>query len=222
MTLLMLGQLRSARWAIRLPFIMVVFFAGQAVAAEKPGVDDILDAFATYDIRTIRNVLNVTTAVRQPDVRSLLLDLWYERRDARAEIPWDIVKAPPIRIRIARILVPVAQKQRGPLEADILDYAWSQVHSPDDSVGRDAFGVIGPMARPADIDRIEQYLIEGPLRTYGGFFGAVWALAERCGSREASILDALQERVADRKRVDIIVDARKQSDEQKKKYGLCR
>lgn len=218
----MLGQLKSLRWVILLPLLAVPYVSGQAMAAEKPGVNDILDAFATYDVRAIRDVLNVTTTLKQPDVRALLLDLWYERRDARAEIPWDIVKAPQIRIRIARILVPVAQKRRGRLEAGILDYAWSQVDSADDSVGRDAFGVIGPMARPADIDRIEQYLIEGPLRTYGGFFGAVWALAERCGSREASILDALQDRVTDRKRVDIIVDARTQWDEQKKKYGLCR
>lgn len=218
----MLVQLRSVRWVIRLPLLVALYVAGQAVAAEKPSVDDILNAFATYDIRTIRNVLDVTSTLGRPDVRSLLLDLWYERRDARAEIPWDIVKAPQIRIRIARILVPVAQKRRGRLEAGILDYAWSQVNSPDDSVGRDAFGVIGPIAQKADIDRIEQYLTDGSLRTNGGFFGAVWALAERCGSREVSVLDALQARETDRKRVNIIVDARKQWDEQKKKYGLCR
>ena len=216
------AQFRSIGWLIRLSLLAAVYVAGQAVAAEKPSADDIKEALATYDIRAIRNVLDVTSTLGRPDVRSLLLDLWYERRDAHPDVPWDIVRAPQIRIRIARILVPVAQTRRGRLEADLLDYAWSQIDSPDDGVVRDSFGVISPIARKADIDRIEQYLTARPLSTNGGFFGAVWALAERCGSREASILDALQERETDRSRVDIIVDARKQWDEQKKKYGFCR
>lgn len=220
--MLMLAQFRLTGWLVQLSLLAAVCVAGQAMAAEKPRATDITEALATYDIRAIRNVLDVTSTLGRPDVRSLLLDLWYKRRDAHPDVPWDIVEAPQVRIRIARILVPVAQTRRGHLETDLLDYAWSQVDSPDDSVVRDAFGVISPLARNADIDRIEQYLMERPQSTNGGFFGAVWALAERCGRREASILDALQERETDSRRVEIIVDARKQWDEQKQKYGLCR
>lgn len=218
----MVAKFRSIEWLIHLLSLAAVFVVGQAMAAEKPSADDIKETLATYDIRAIRNVLNVTSTFGRPDVRSLLLDLWYERRDARPDVPWDIVKAPQIRIRIARILVPVAHTRRGPLEADLLDYAWSQVDSTDGSVVGDSFGVIGPIARKADIERIEQYLTERPQISVGGFFGAVQALAARCGSLEASILDALQERETDPNRVDMIVDARKQWDEVKKKIGRCR
>lgn len=209
---------RLVRWIL---LLTVACVAGQAGALEEPSARDIEETFATFDVTKIRNLLDVVTIIGKSDVRKLLLDLWHERRDVRPDIPWDLVKAPQIRIRIARVLVPAAQMHSGVREGDLLEYAWSLADWPDDAVARDAFHVIGPLARDEDMDRIERDLADGAYSTHGGYFGAVWALSARCGEREAHILDALQEREEDRARLDVVRDLRDQWAETKRKFRLC-
>ena len=217
-------------WISAVALIQMVFIGALNVpsyaAEETPTVERITADLMTRDIYRIRQTLRNTTVRVLSDRtgrKQFILDLWREERSKHPDLPWDIVLSPQVRIHLANILVPVAQTGRDRLGPDdILDYAWNAAESPDDEVVRAALNVIAGFDEARIVGRIERYLSEQRRRTYAGFYGAVRALAEMCNEDASRLLDKIENREVNRERLEVIADARRQWEEQKKGSGYCK
>jgi len=181
-------------------------------AREGVTVDRIVDELMAKDIARIQDTLNITTIVDdEPRMEPFILDLWNGRREKYPDLPWDIVMTPQVRIHLANILVPAAQLgRRSVSQEDIRAYAWSMIESPDDKVVIEAFNAISRFDQREDVSRIGLYLADDKHDGYAGFFGAVWGLARMCNDDASRLLDALEKRITDQERQEIIADARSQ------------
>lgn len=206
-----------------LPVLLFVMAAATIVIdggayGEQVTVDRLTKDLLSMDIERIRRTLKVTaTSTDKPAVRTFILDLWYERRNKYPKLPWDIINAPQIRIYVAQLLVVASHFGYDGLQPkDLRDYAWSVTDSPDDDVVRAAFTVIGSTAGRDDIPRIEEYLADPGRTTFGGFYGAIGALAYMCYDDAAVALDRLQKQRTDSKKLEILKELRQRW------HGHCR
>ena len=220
---------RVARnWAVILMLAVTVGVSAtpSSAGAETPTVERITADLMSRDIHRIQRTLKITTVRVLADKtgrKQFILDLWRVERSKYPDLPWDIIMTPQVRVYLANILVPVVQTGRDRLNPDdILNYAWNAAESPDDEVVRAAFNVVAGFDEARVVRRIERYLSKRRRGTYASFYGAVWALAEMCNKDASRFLDKLETREIDRERLEIIADARRQWEEQKKGSGYCK
>lgn len=177
----------------------------------------------TMDIEVIQRRLGNTTMLDSREIGQFLLDIWNERRDKYPELPWGIIKSPQVRVWLAMTLAPVGRYGRDGVNTDLLrEYVWSVVDSPDDAVVRKALYLIGGIDEIEDVNRIKTFLAEQTPTTNGGFYGAVWALAQMCNEDASTLLNKLAKQERDQERQSIIVDLRRQWDKQKLQSGYCK
>lgn len=196
----------------------------RADADDVPSLASMVESLKSSGVEVIRRSIEDAIEAREDSrQKRFILELWTGNEERYPDLSWAIINTPQVRVTIARALVPMAQRGRDAItKDDLADYAWSVTGSPDAKVVRDAFEVIGNLDRKADVDRISRYLADEKRETFGGYYGAVWALAAMCSDGSRELLDAIESRESENKRREIISDARAYWDPVKERFDYCR
>ena len=219
---------RIPRLCARTSFIALVFMALVCPipvgAGDIPSVSSMIESLKSSDIGLIRRSINDAIEADESSVQKrFILDLWKGNEGRYPDLPWEVINTPQVRVTLARALVPMAQRGADPITTDELaGYAWSVTESPDARIVREAFQIIGHLDRQTDVPEISRYLAEEERETFGGFYGAVWALAEMCSADSQELLSQFEQQESGMKRQEIISEARQYWGQQKELLNYCR
>jgi len=206
-------------------FVVTAFFCPiQAGAGDIPSVPSMIESLKSSDIGLIRRSINDAIEADDDSVQKrFILELWKGKKGRYPDLPWEVINTPQVRVTLARALVPMAQRGADPITTDELaGYAWAVTESPDARIVREAFQIIGHLDRQADVSEISRYLTEEERETFGGFYGAVWALAEMCSADSQELLSQFEQQESGMKRQEIISEARQYWGQQKELLNYCR
>lgn len=124
------------------------------VASGSASIADIKRAIKIGKPGDVANVLAATYNMRaNPQVRSLLFDMWREVKSEHADLPWDKLQHPVIRTALAAVMNRIAA---GTI-AEFMDYLHSQADSDIELVRAQVALALGMTGYSDDIPQLKKY-----------------------------------------------------------------
>jgi hypothetical protein len=192
-----------------------VAFGGASVTVESLQVD-----LKSKDIDRIDKSLNdIKRMSHKGEILPFVVDLWEQRKEKYAGLPWDIVNANVVRVGIADILLQA--EKNGKIKLDyqpIHQFVLSQINSNDPDVARKAIGALALVDDSADVSQIKQIALKKDPAT---FRIAVASLTQMCNETAKNAIADLEVEVAESDLKAYLEKRKRESDEFKKKTTWC-